>query len=179
MSQGARKRKTGGRHSLIDTPADEQGRTYGDRVILGIRAGAYQREAANAIGISERVVQRWIARGQEWIEAEEEGETIPEREQRYVRFCREYERAKAEARQSMLTVVRRAAMGSPARLDQHGNVIEKEREPQWTAAAWYLERTMPEHYGRKERHELTGAEGQPLSLADLTARVHAEDAPED
>jgi hypothetical protein len=39
-------------------------------------------------------------------------------------------------------------------------VTEDELRPEWTAAAWYLERVHPDRYRR--RTEITGADGAPL-----------------
>jgi hypothetical protein len=44
-------------------------------------------------------------------------------------------------------------------------VIEHAQENgQWQAAAWDLERHLPEEFGLKQKHELTGAEGGPLQV---------------
>jgi len=34
----------------------------------------------------------------------------------------------------------------------------------WQASAWFLERTDPEHFGRKERVELSGKDGKPIVI---------------
>lgn len=34
--------------------------------------------------------------------------------------------------------------------------------PQWTREAWRLERRMPDDYGKRERHEVTGKDGGPI-----------------
>ena len=34
----------------------------------------------------------------------------------------------------------------------------------WKAAAWYLERTRQKTYGRAERVEMTGADGEPMKM---------------
>lgn len=44
--------------------------------------------------------------------------------------------------------------------------------PEWTAAAWWLERRRAAKYAR--RVEVTGAEGQPLVPQDVQARDLAD-----
>ena len=44
------------------------------------------------------------------------------------------------------------------------NVTAIERDPSWQAKAWWLERKHNDRWGRKERHELTGADGGPVAI---------------
>jgi len=39
-----------------------------------------------------------------------------------------------------------------------------EAGPQWAREAWRLERRLPDEYGKRERHELTGAGGGALQV---------------
>ncbi len=48
-------------------------------------------------------------------------------------------------------------------------LIGKHAEKQWQAAAWRLERKLPQRYGRKDSLEVTGDEAKPLSV--VAARV--------
>lgn len=41
----------------------------------------------------------------------------------------------------------------------------------WQAAAWWLERTQPGLYGRRQKFEHTGAEGQPIKLEVSTQEI--------
>src|SRR5689334_15558633 len=43
-------------------------------------------------------------------------------------------------------------------------LISKAATDNWQAAAWRLERKMPLKWGRRERHELSGPGGRPISI---------------
>jgi hypothetical protein len=45
----------------------------------------------------------------------------------------------------------------------------------WRAAAWYLERSYPDHYGHRARIEHAGTDGGPITLAGLEAMMGVAD----
>lgn len=47
-------------------------------------------------------------------------------------------------------------------------VIQRAARKQWQAAAWYLERRLPNEWGRHERIEQVGAGGGPIQVKDVT-----------
>ena len=55
-----------------------------------------------------------------------------------------------------------------------------EAGPQWAREAWRLERRLPDEYGKRERHELTGAGGGALNIviAPFDKPEDCEDAPD-
>lgn len=65
------------------------------------------------------------------------------------------EKAEAEAEATYSAIVARAA----------------EEPKNWTAAAWWLERRHPEDYAKRERVEMTGADGGPIDTRDLSAAI--------
>ena len=75
--------------------------------------------ACHYAGIGERTYYTWMEKG----EAGEEP---------YAQFRQDIEKARADAVMSNLIVIRKAAA-----------------EGTWQAAAWWLERSMPQQYGRK------------------------------
>lgn len=79
-----------------------------------------------------------------------------EREDRYVVYADAIERALAEAEMADVAVLAQAAKGGAVvarttrtRLDGTTLVTERLSEPQWTAAAWRLERKHPDRWGRR------------------------------
>jgi hypothetical protein len=70
---------------------------------------------------------------------------------RFPQFSAAVEKAEAEARARMVAIVAKAAVHT------------------WTAAAWYLERRDPEHFGRRDRLDMT------LDARREAERIAAED----
>lgn len=91
-------------------------------------------------GIAERTYHNWMAAGRKGQEP-------------YVQFLQAMEKARADAVMVNLAVIRRAA--------QSGH---------WQAAAWWLERTHPQDFGRK-----TAVTVLPMDTVDAEiARLEAE-----
>ena len=68
----------------------------------------------------------------------------------YFEFAQSVKKASSVAKIAMLSVITNAA-----------------RDGNWQAAAWYLERTDPDNYGRRDRikQEITGKNGGPIQVA--------------
>jgi hypothetical protein len=112
-------------------------------IVAAIHRGAPLESAAAQSGISRRTLYGWLRRGCRALEAAETtGDPIPEDERPFVEFYVEVMAAQAEWETGRLDKID-AAAANP----QH-----------WTAAAWLLERRMPEKYALKarvdHRHEL-------------------------
>jgi len=157
----AAKKKGPGRPPLIETLITErtedgtQKITRWEAIVRAIRAGAYQRDAARHAGISEDTLYNWLSRGEEHnIPDSEDLSSIPERERPYVEFFRAVEKARGDAVVWNISIIRKAA-----------------QEGVWTAAAWWLERTHPDQYAKRERRELVGEGGGPITLLDLEREV--------
>ena len=43
-------------------------------------------------------------------------------------------------------------------------IIETAAEKDWRAASWWLERRHPDHWGNKERREITGLDREPVQI---------------
>lgn len=162
--------------------------TVGDAIVRALRSGAYVEDAAEAAGVSKQTVYNWLARGdgasppelpelgeldkgslvelaaglgvrqpaklsapklRERIEA---AATPSEADRRYVDFFDEVEKARAGAVVFNLALIRRAA--------QDGN---------WQAAAWWLERTRPRQFGRRQVLEHEGGVAFKPQSVDLSA----------
>lgn len=93
--------------------------------------------AAQLAGLSERVLYEWLAEGEK-----------PNAQADYAQFAQKMKVARAEY------IARKWAR------------IEKAAEDprHWTADMTQLERMDPEHFGRRERVELTGKDGGALEI---------------
>ena len=104
------------------------------KVLEAIQEGGTLTRAAQAGGVDYRTLRRWVERGQEVKKGP------------YWQFCQDLKKAEEAREQTILQ-----------------NIIDAGQDPRyWQAQAWFLERTHPEKYGRKERHEVTGAGGGPV-----------------
>ena len=68
----------------------------------------------------------------------------------YLEICNAIEKARAQSIVANVTIIQQAA-----------------RQGQWQAAAWWLERTMPNQFGRKVQAEVSGQ----VSVEDLERRM--------
>ena len=138
-----------------------------DTIIGAIRAGNYPDAAALYAGIDVRTFYRWMSRG-ELEEPGEAGEAGEAEEGGYRQFYQGVKRAEGVAEVGKLSIISRAAMGSPVEYvmnkageltyDKEGRPIvsREEKDPIWTAAAWQLERRSPEKFGRRLESTIKG-----------------------
>jgi transposase len=121
-----------------------------DQIVELIRLGNYAQDAAGACGISEATYYNWLDRGK--VEAERlklsENSKPKAEEKPFLEFLEAVEKARREATARNVAVIQKAAIGGT-----------------WQAAAWWLERTRQNTFGRKERVEHTGAEGGDMKIS--------------
>lgn len=125
-----------------------------DRVAVlvnALKSGAYLETACTYAGIGESTVYRWLERGRTENERLEKGEEANPDEASYLELWEAIEKARSEATLRNVTLIQTAA--------QNGT---------WTAAAWWLERTSPKLYGRRNYNEVTGKDGGALEV-NMTA----------
>lgn len=106
-----------------------------ERILKAVQTGNWLETASAFAGVDASTVRRWVAKG----EAEDA-------EEPYRSFCAAIKQARAEAEIRSVTLIQKAA--------QDGT---------WQAAAWYLERSYPDRWGR-HRLEITGANSQPVRV---------------
>jgi len=127
-------------------------------LIASLKNGAYVETACTYAGVGVSSVYRWLERGKAENDRLETGETADPNETPYWEIWEAIEKARSEATLRNVTLVQSAA--------QNGS---------WQAAAWFLERTNPKLYGRRNYNEVTGADGKPLevsvSVDDLNAKI--------
>lgn len=109
-----------------------------EKLLQAVRGGNYLQTAASYAGISYQTLRRWL------LKADEPG-APPE----YVAFKESLEKARADAEVAALAKIQKAAS-----------------EGAWQASAWYLERSWPERWGRRDtnRVELVGDGGGPVKV---------------
>ena len=120
-------------------------------IIDAILGGNYMETAAEYAGIHKSTLFDWLAKGRD----AQDGHNIPNGPL-YADFADAITRARAQVEVRMVGLVQKAAIDN------------------WQAATWYLERTRPRTYGRLDRQEITGAEGQPLAVSVADQRAAAE-----
>ena len=92
-----------------------------EKLLAYVRAGAYLETAAAACGLSSRTVREWVRVGARASRGDLRD------------FFTQYEQARA--------------LGEL----RHVGIIAKAAETEWTAAAWWLERSRPARWGRQLR----------------------------
>lgn len=167
----------GGRPTILEQVIDPDATppvTRGDRILAVLRAGAADKHAAAAAGVSSRALELWQAKGRE----HDPGEDVPDEEipdgpmAVYVRFVRAATRARGEAVATHLAIVNAAARGrgTPG---QDGYV-----PGDWRAAKFLLEARHPEEYGKRltVRTEDIPDDPAPIDTDELAELEDAERA---
>jgi len=109
-----------------------------ERIIQAVSAGNYLDTAAQYAGIDGSTMRRWVAKGE-----------APSAPEPYRSFCTALKSARAAAEVRSVALINQAASGGT-----------------WQAAAWYLERSYPDRWGRT-RVEVTGGpdgENSPIRV---------------
>jgi len=118
----------------------DEGREKVAKLLQALRGGNFREVACEWAGIPERTFRAWMQEGEAGAP------------QSSVDFCRQVMEAEKAAEIRNVAFVMKAAEEDP----KH--------------AEWWLERKHPERWGRKERHELTGAGGGALQV-ETTSEV--------
>jgi hypothetical protein len=139
----AKKQVTAGRPSpLVEEEVEKALLDY-------IRIGTPVRKAVAAVGIAEKTFYNWMTRG---LTERERLATVPNAKPNptegiFLQFLQGVERARGEAITKKVAVIAKA-----------GN------EGDWRAAAWWLERQNPEDFGKTDKIEMTGNNGDPIKV---------------
>lgn len=166
--------------------------TAGEQVIDRVQLGLDLASAADSAGISRATLHKWHVRGaRARAVAAKTRRRVPAAEAPYAEFVDALERAQAEAEANRLAIIQRAATGGAVitktttkvqlvkgddgtmtEVPVERTTVTETLRPEWTAAAWYLERKRG--YVRPLSVELTGANGSPLIPQAEAARDLAD-----
>jgi hypothetical protein len=114
-----------------------------------IRIGTPVRKAVTASGIAEKTFYNWMSRGlaeRERLSLSMTAKSNPT-EVVFLQFLQRVEQARAEAIMKKVAVIAKS-----------GN------DGDWRAAAWWLERQVPEEFGKTEKLEIGGSNGEPIRI---------------
>lgn len=121
-------------------------------IVKRIREGNPKTLASRLAGLDQQTLFDWIAQGRN------EPDKYPE----YIQLAQDIQVAQAEHVAERLARIEAAAKSDP----RH-----------WTADAWYLERTMPEEFGKRDKVEIETSKPlvqvNHMVLVDPAAREHA------
>lgn len=127
------------------------------KIVDFVRKGNSVTDAGLRSGLGKDLIWYWL----------ECGKKQPERYPEYAQLVADIEQARAEMRGDIVdNIVTVGTSGAPGT---------------WQAGAWYLERTDPENWGRKDKVEHTGERAGPqtqinaMVLIDTDAREAARD----
>jgi hypothetical protein len=121
-------------------------------LIQALQGGNYIEHACHYADLHPSTVYRWLERGRNEKQAQEQGNPETKSELPYVELCDAIEKARASAIVANVTIIQQAA-----------------RNGQWQAAAWWLERSLPNQYGRKVQAEVSGT----VNLQELEQKMLA------
>lgn len=117
------------------------------RLIEALRSGNYIDDACNYAGIAESTYYLWMDRGRQEKARIDAGQPADPTEAAWLDIYSEVQRARSEAVVRNVHLIQAAARGGT-----------------WQAAAWWLERTRPDKFGRRLSAEVTGANGGPVEV---------------
>lgn len=121
-------------------------------LLQALQGGNYIEHACAYADLAPSTVYRWLERGRAEKQAQDQGNTPDPIETPYIELCEAIEKARASAIVANVTIIQQAA-----------------RNGQWQAAAWWLERSLPQQYGRRVQAEVSGT----VDLKDLEQRMLA------
>ncbi len=126
------------------------------KIIAALNGGSHLGDAAERAGVGKRTLTRWLERGRRYRDALPTDSTT-ESDKPFYELLLDVEKTVASVRIRMSARILAAADGTA---DKPGD---------WRAAAWYLERSQPEVWGRRNVPEETIALEQAETVEMITA----------
>lgn len=124
-----------------------------DQIATRLSSGCNLEQAAEASGVTRRVIQKWLATGREAETLEGGGGKITVKQRQCLDLLLAEKRARAEFRVKALASIQKAALGGT-----------------WQAAAWLLERTFPEDYTATKGGSARPNAGRPKAASSAPDR---------
>lgn len=112
-------------------------------LLAAVRSGTDLDTSCHFAGLSNSQVYRWLERGKIESERIEAGHEPTDAEAEFLNFWDELKKARASAITRNVAHIQKAA-----------------QEGTWKAAAWWLERTVPEVYGTKNQRQAPAVSGE-------------------
>lgn len=148
-----------------------------DNIVNCLRLGSYIETAAIIAGIDKNTFYAWCKKGRKKPRSV------------YGKLLRSVLKAQEEAKIRDLQIIDKAANGRPIKFarDSKGQIIfndkgkacveEESMEPDWSAAAWRLERRFAKEWGRSDKNqiELDILLGEGDELSDKEIEKNAKD----
>jgi hypothetical protein len=138
-------RKRGRKVVGIDDPQVKQ-------LLSALQAGNFVEDACDFAGIAKSTVYRWLDRGLQESDSIAAGEKPNKNERVYLELWDAIKSARAEAKVRNVAIIQNAAKNGT-----------------WQAAAWWLERTAPQQYGRRLSAEISGEDGGAIKVVTVNA----------
>ena len=130
-----------GRRSQLETNQSKI-----DSLLNYLRLGHYINQACAMVGLAESTFHYWRKEAEEVEESMEKGEieeeNLTDTQSNLLEFLESVKKARASAESHHLGQIR--------------------DDPSWQSSAWWLERSFPDRWGRKDRVEVTGKDEGPL-----------------
>lgn len=120
-------------------------------LLEALQDGNYVETACLYANLAPSTVHRWLQRGNNEKKRQAAGQSADPIESQYIELCEAVEKARAEAIVANVSAIQQAA-----------------RTGTWQAAAWWLERTMPNQFGRRIQAEVTTVSVKELEQRMLT-----------
>jgi hypothetical protein len=129
-----------------------------EKVTKAVSAGNFLVTASEYAGVSVSTISNWMQRGEDAAERRDGGKRVPKSERKYLDFFIAIRTARNEVEARNVVTVSRQATND------------------WRAAAWFLERSFPQRWGKKTAMELSGVDGGPIQTVSWVDALREADA---